>query len=115
MPLGLCENPGWCFKHIGPIIITKGWSLRANERHDVSSSKAIDLEQEENMKLILLHQYDPTVNRVGGIGTFTDALIRNAPNDIEIQLLCVTSQPKRYPGAVGILIPLEKKSLNFFL
>ena len=66
------------------------------------------------MKLIIIHQYDPTVHHVGGIGTFTDALIRNAPDDIEVQLLCVTAQPKRFPVGRWHSFSVGNKELKIF-
>jgi len=66
------------------------------------------------MKLIMIHQHDPTVHHVGGIGTFIDSFIRNAPEDIEIQMLGVTAQPERFPVGHWHSLAIGQKRFNFF-
>ena len=66
------------------------------------------------MKLIMIHQHDPTVHHVGGIGTFIDTFIRNAPDDLEIQLLGVTAQPERFPVGQWHSLSMGQKSFQFF-
>lgn len=66
------------------------------------------------MKLILIHQHDPTVHHVGGIGTFIDTFISNAPDDIEIQLLGVTAQPDRFPVGQWHTFSIGNKVFQFF-
>lgn len=41
------------------------------------------------MRVILIHQYDPLIPNVGGIGTFIHTFIKYAPSDIEIDLVGV--------------------------
>lgn len=66
------------------------------------------------MKLIMIHQRDPTVHHVGGIGTFIDTFIRNAPDDMEIQMLGVTAQPDHYPVGRWHSIVIGQKTFQFF-
>ncbi len=72
------------------------------------------LDKEKRMKLIMIHQHDPTVHHVGGIGTFIDTFIRNAPEDIEIQLLGVTAHPERFPVGRWHSLTIGQKQFQFF-
>lgn len=49
------------------------------------------------MKLLIVHQHDPTIPNVGGIGTFIDAFIRNAPTELDIDLVGVSVNTEQYP------------------
>ena len=66
------------------------------------------------MKFVIIHQHDPTIPGVGGIGTFIDAFIRNSPENIEINLIGVTAQPDRYPVGQWHSVSTGKKSFLFF-
>lgn len=48
-------------------------------------------------RVIIIHQHDPTVSHVSGIGTFIDTFITYAPDDFEISLIGVTADPRRHP------------------
>lgn len=47
------------------------------------------------MRLIIIHQHDPGINCVGGIGTFINTFIKYAPADFEISLVGVSSEPQQ--------------------
>lgn len=66
------------------------------------------------MKLILIHQHDPTVPHVGGIQTFIDTFIRNAPEDLDIRLVGVTDQPGRYPVGRWHNLSMDQRRFRFF-
>src|SRR3989338_4161542 len=66
------------------------------------------------MKLVLVHQHDPTVPHIGGIQTFIDTFIRNAPEELAIDLLGVTAQPKRYPVGKWHVLSIGEKTFRFF-
>lgn len=66
------------------------------------------------MKVVLIHQYDPTIPHVGGIGTFIDTFIRNAPGDMEICLVGVTAQPELYPIGQWHSMSMDGKKYMFF-
>lgn len=66
------------------------------------------------VKLVLVHQHDPTVPHVGGIQTFIDTFIRNAPEDFSVDLLGVTSQPDLYPVARWHHLTIGEKACRFF-
>ncbi len=42
------------------------------------------------MRVVMIHQYDPLIPNVGGIGTFIHTFIKYAPSDIEIDLVGVS-------------------------
>jgi glycosyltransferase involved in cell wall biosynthesis len=66
------------------------------------------------LKLVLIHQHDPTIPHVAGIGTFINTFIRNAPDDLEIQLLGVTDQADRFPVGQWHSLSLGGKAFRFF-
>ncbi|VAW91127.1 hypothetical protein MNBD_GAMMA21-2116 [hydrothermal vent metagenome] len=66
------------------------------------------------MKLLLIHQHDPTIPHVAGIGTFINTFIRNAPKDLEIQLVGVTVQAERFPVGEWHELSLGEKKFQFF-
>lgn len=66
------------------------------------------------MKVVLIHQHDPTIPHVGGIGTFIDTFIRNAPSDLEVHLVGVTAQPSMYPVGQWHSLSMDGKGYRFF-
>ena len=66
------------------------------------------------MKLVLIHQHDPTVPHVGGIQTFIDTFIRNAPEDFEISLLGVSTRPASYPVGRWHSLSIDNRGFRFF-
>lgn len=66
------------------------------------------------VKLVLVHQHDPTVPHVGGIQTFIDTFVRNAPDDFSIDLLGVSAQPERYPVGEWYSLSIGDKECRFF-
>ncbi len=66
------------------------------------------------MRVILIHQYDPTIHNVGGIGTFINTFIKYAPMDLEVDLLGVTAEPQRYPVGRWHRLKAGQKDFNFF-
>ena len=66
------------------------------------------------MRILLIHQYDPTIHNVGGIGTFIKTFIKYAPSDLEVDLLGVTAEPERYPVGRWHRLKAGQKDFNFF-
>ena len=66
------------------------------------------------MKLILMHQHDPTIPHVSGIGTFLNTFIGNAPEDLEIELLGVSADAQRYSVGRWHECVLGSKRFLFF-
>lgn len=66
------------------------------------------------MRLALIHQHDPTVPHVGGIQTFINTLIRNAPDDLDVDLLGVSSRPEAYPVGQWHALTMGAKAFRFF-
>lgn len=66
------------------------------------------------VKLVLIHQHDPTIPHVGGVGTFIDTFIRNAPHEFDIYLLGVVAHPEHHPVGQWHKISIGQKEFNFF-
>lgn len=66
------------------------------------------------MKLILIHQHDPTIPHVGGVQTFIDTFIRNAPDNLEIHLIGVSAKPDRFPVGQWHSLSMGQKAYRFF-
>lgn len=49
------------------------------------------------MRVMLIHQHDPTSHHVGGIGTFLNTFIKYAPADFDVSVVGVAVDPKTYP------------------
>jgi glycosyltransferase involved in cell wall biosynthesis len=50
-----------------------------------------------SLRIVLIHQYDPSIHNVGGIGTFISTFIKYAPPDMEVSLVGVTADEKKFP------------------
>jgi len=66
------------------------------------------------MKLTLIHQHDPTIAHVGGIGTFINTFIGNAPEDLEVHLIGVTSQADQFRVGHWHSLSLGGRAFRFF-
>ena len=51
------------------------------------------------MRVLIIHQHDPTMDSSGGISTFINSFVKHAPPDIEPAIVGVSSDPSKH--AVG--------------
>ena len=65
------------------------------------------------MRVILIHQHDPSINYAGGIGTFIRTFIAHAPADLDIDLIGVTANPRMFPLGRWQQLVVGKKSFRF--
>ena len=48
-------------------------------------------------RVLILHQHDPFIHHVGGVGTFINTFLRHAPEDFEVRLVGVSTDPQKRP------------------
>ena len=65
-------------------------------------------------RVIIIYPFDPFGNRVGGIASYIKGFIKYAPDQFEIKLVGVTSNPKERPPRIWHNIFLGKKSFSFY-
>ncbi len=49
------------------------------------------------MRVIIVHQHDPAIHHVGGVGTFINTFIKWAPEDCDVSLVGVSTDPEKRP------------------
>lgn len=64
-------------------------------------------------RVLVIHQHDPAVDHVGGIATFINSFIKNAPSDFEVKLIGTTSDPRRRPVGRWDRLNLGKREFDF--
>ena len=62
----------------------------------------------------IIHQWDPLGEKIGGIEVFIKNFVKYAPDDFEIDLVGVTSNPRIRPIGKWQDIKLEGKKIRFF-
>lgn len=65
------------------------------------------------MRLLLIHQHDPSVPHVGGIQTFLNTFIKYAPADFEILLVGVTTDERTNPVGVKRGLRVDGREFEF--
>lgn len=65
------------------------------------------------MRVVLIHQYDPLIANVGGIGTFIHTFIKYAPPDMEVDLVGVCSDPDQAPVGRWQALKAGEKNYRF--
>lgn len=45
----------------------------------------------------IIHQHDPAINHVGGVGTYINTFFKYAPEDFEVSLIGVSTDPEKRP------------------
>lgn len=48
-------------------------------------------------RVLIIHQHDPAINHVGGVGTYINTFVKYAPADFEVSLIGVTTDASVYP------------------
>lgn len=65
------------------------------------------------MRVVMVHQHDPSAAHVGGIQTFLDTFIKYSPADFEIFLAGVTTDEKRNPVGVRRRLEVGGRAFDF--
>ena len=66
------------------------------------------------IQVALVHEMDPTGDRIGGIETYVRDWIHFAPKDIGISVIGVSTDPVQRPVGQWSLLELRGKSVSFF-
>ncbi len=66
------------------------------------------------MRIVLIHQHDPAVRYVDGIGTFLRTFIQYAPPEFDLSLIGVTGDPQRFPLRRWQTLESDGRSYRFF-
>lgn len=66
------------------------------------------------MRVVMIHQHDPSVSHVGGIQTFLDTFVKYSPEDFEIFLAGVTTDEKRNPVGKRKRLEVGGREFDFF-
>jgi len=65
-------------------------------------------------RVILFHQHDPGMVHVGGIGTFLNTFIKHAPQDFEVRMVGVSSDPDARPIGRWHELEVGGRACRFF-
>ncbi len=49
------------------------------------------------MRILIIHQHDPAIHHVGGVGTYINTFIKYAPQDFKIRLIGVSTDAQKRP------------------
>ncbi len=64
-------------------------------------------------RVLIIHQHDPAINHVGGVGTYINTFIKYAPQDFEVSLIGVTADPSARPVGQWQKYPLNGNGRTF--
>ena len=64
-------------------------------------------------RILLIHQHDPNIHHVGGVGTFINTFFKYMPADFEADLIGVTADPVRRPVGVWQHFTAGKRSFRY--
>jgi glycosyltransferase involved in cell wall biosynthesis len=65
------------------------------------------------MRVVLIHQHDPGIAHVGGIGTFINTFIKFAPKDVDVGVVGVSADPTARPVGRWQRILVEGRPCDF--
>lgn len=65
------------------------------------------------MRVILIHQHDPSLHYAAGIGTFINGFIKYAPAEFEVSLVGVTADPQARPVGCWQRLNIEGRPFDF--
>jgi len=66
------------------------------------------------MRAVLLHPHDPCVPYASGVGTMINAFITCAPEDLQVELVGITSDPKDSRLRSWHSVEVEGRQLRWF-
>lgn len=66
-----------------------------------------------HIRVIIIHQHDPGIAHVGGIGTFINTFIKFAPKDFDVSVVGVSADPTARPVGQWQRILVEGRSCDF--
>ena len=64
-------------------------------------------------RIFIIHQHDPTITYLGGIGTFIRNFIKFSPRDFEIHLVGICANPEKNPVGQWQQLKMGEKSFHF--
>ena len=65
------------------------------------------------MRILIIHQHDPAINHVGGVGTYINTFIKYAPSDFQVSLVGVTTDSKKRPLGKWQQLTLDETTFDY--
>lgn len=65
------------------------------------------------IRILIIHMHDPAIDHVGGLGTFINSFVKYAPEDFEVSLIGVSSEPEKRPVGEWQQLQISGRTLKY--